>query len=740
MLAPSRALASAQETTARRRFVDRLAGIVVSAGGLAIIACVLGILAFIIAEVWPLARGANVRTASSTVIPADAAGAAIADEYRGQSALLGIDGVVRFVRASDGRVLSEKQLVEPSCAPLAGARTVPGASVFTAATRDGHVLLAPVKWDLAYVGSERQVTGSIAEVVSLEIDPKSQPIETYAATVDDRGVVNVAAAVSDGSLVLIRRTVVENAITGERETSLEKHATTLPQSLEHLMLDRQGANLFGTTAPGMILWWRIADGVPGVPSSLPVGDAPVTAMTFLVGDRSLVLGLANGSISVWFPVRQPDQGFVLTRIRDFPPQLGAIRLLAPSQRDKGFLAQDDKGRLGLYYSTSHRTLWTGDSPLPRATALAYAPRADGALVADGGHLVSLDVDNPHPEISLASIFGKVWYEGGERPELVWQSSGGTTDFEPKLSLVPLLVGTLKGTFYSLILAIPFGVLGAMYTSQFMHARLKRLVKPTVEIMAALPSVVLGLLAGLWLSPRIEKAFPSLFLMAIVLPLMVMAAGVSWERLPRGFRGRFPIGSDAIFFILVLAAGAALCVALSPPTERLLFGGSFPAWVRATMGLTYDQKNAVVVGIAMGFAVIPIIFTISEDAFSNVPRSLASGSLALGASRWQTVTRVVLPAASPGIFSSIMIGFGRAVGETMIVLMATGNTPILSWNPFDGFRTLSANVAVEVPEAAHGTTLYRMLFVSALLLFVFTFAINTVADRVRQRLRRRFAEA
>ncbi len=172
---------------------------------------------------------------------------------------------------------------------------------------------------------------------------------------------------------------------------------------------------------------------------------------------------------------------------------------------------------------------------------------------------------------------------------------------------------------------------------------------------------------------------------------------------------------------------------------MAFGGSFRDWLLGVTGLNYDQRNAVVVGLAMGFAVIPIIFSIAEDAFSNVPREMVSGSLALGANRWQTVTRVVLPTASPGIFSAIMIGFGRAVGETMIVLMATGNTPIMDWNPFNGFRTLSANIAVEIPEAPQGGTLYRTLFLAALILFVFTFLTNTVAEVVRQRLRRRYAQ-
>jgi phosphate transport system permease protein len=141
---------------------------------------------------------------------------------------------------------------------------------------------------------------------------------------------------------------------------------------------------------------------------------------------------------------------------------------------------------------------------------------------------------------------------------------------------------------------------------------------------------------------------------------------------------------------------------------------------------------------MGFAVIPIIFAISEDALTTVPRNLVAGSLALGASRWQTVLRVVLPTASPGIFSAIMVGFGRAIGETMIVLMATGNTPILSLSPFNGFRTLSASIAVEIPEAPVGGTLYRTLFLAALVLFALTFLVNTVAELVRQRLRDRYA--
>ena len=127
-----------------------------------------------------------------------------------------------------------------------------------------------------------------------------------------------------------------------------------------------------------------------------------------------------------------------------------------------------------------------------------------------------------------------------------------------------------------------------------------------------------------------------------------------------------------------------------------------------------------------------------DAVYGVPRSLSYGSLALGATPWQTLVYVVLPTASPGIFSALMIGLGRAVGETMIVLMATGNTPLMDWNLFEGMRTLAANIAVEMPESEVHSSHYRILFLAALVLFLFTFVVNTGAELIRQRLRVKYS--
>ncbi|VAX11185.1 Phosphate transport system permease protein PstC (TC 3.A.1.7.1) [hydrothermal vent metagenome] len=200
----------------------------------------------------------------------------------------------------------------------------------------------------------------------------------------------------------------------------------------------------------------------------------------------------------------------------------------------------------------------------------------------------------------------------------------------------------------------------------------------------------------------------------------------------------PDGWEAALLIPVVIGLVYFCVEMSPVLEKAFFGGDMPNWLRNELGINYDQRNALVVGLAMGFAVIPTIFSIAEDAIFAVPKHLVQGSLALGATPWQTMVRVVLLTASPGIFSAIMIGMGRAVGETMIVLMATGNTPVMDFSVFEGMRTLSANIAVEMPEAEVDSTHYRVLFLAAVVLFSFTFIFNTAAEIVRQRLRERYS--
>jgi len=743
--------ARTRSATARRRlWADSAARWIVTAGGLAIIASILGILLFILVEVLPLIFGTDLEPGPAVTLDAgEPPLGVLADEYRTHAALLTAEGRLNVVRLGDGaRVLSRRVLgtspdedaerTEP-IERLLSAAPVPGQQMLSAATSRGAVVTVKLAWEVRFEEQRRVIEPGLAEVVRFELDPRGLPLRAFAARIAEDGTALAVGQTADGHLQLVRREVEQNFLSGELSESWQRGSAETPLPLSHLVIDADQRNIYAGSPGGELLWWRV-DGVDVEPPEVVAASSgAVTALSMLIGDCSLVVGRDSGALEIWFPVRQPDESFRLTRIREFPAMPGSVRLLAPSMRDKGFLAQDESGELALLYSTSHRTLHRGPSPLPEATALFYAPKADGAILAGPRQLAALDIDNAHPEVSWGSLFSRVWYEGYAERAYVWQSSGGTDEFEPKLSLMPLMIGTLKGTVYSLFLAIPLGVLGAMYTSQFMHPSFKRYVKPAVEIMAALPSVVLGFLAGLWLAPRIQQMFPALMLMLLILPLAVLATGLAWSALPQRFRGRFPAGLEALLYGVVLCGAMGLCLSLGPGVERLLFGGSFQAWLLETTGLGYDQRNAIVVGLAMGFAVIPIIFSIAEDAFSNVPRDLVSGSLALGANRWQTVTRVVLPTASPGIFSAVMIGFGRAVGETMIVLMATGNTPLMDWNPFNGFRTLAANIAVEIPEAPHGGTLYRTLFLAALILFIFTFLINTVAEIVRQRLRARYAQ-
>jgi phosphate transport system permease protein len=249
----------------------------------------------------------------------------------------------------------------------------------------------------------------------------------------------------------------------------------------------------------------------------------------------------------------------------------------------------------------------------------------------------------------------------------------------------------------MMFAVPVAIMGAIYTAYFMAPVMRRIVKPGIEIMAALPTVILGFLAGLWLAPMIEANLTAVLSILLVMPAGTLLAAWLWSRLPDR--------PDPAVPGLVRPAGAAgdhrhrrVAFSIGPWLEVLLFGGNTRTWLLDNLGLGYDQRNALVVGLAMGLAVIPTIFSIAEDAIYGVPTHLINGSLALGATPWQTLMRVVMLTASPGIFSAVMIGLGRAVGETMIVLMATGNTPVMDLNIFEGMRTFAANIAVELPES------------------------------------------
>ncbi len=739
---PARPLAPSRARQARRLRLDFWASRLVVVVGLVVIGSILAILVVIVSEVFPLFREPRadplpVRAfAGIEPLPGGAFGV---DEYREIAFVTAADGQVALLALDGKRPVSALAVAQLDGARLTAVAAL-GPSRYLLATSDGRAIPFRVSFGVEFADGRRIVTARPEFGPPMRLDSARRPVLRLAGATPEGGPVAVAQL---GPRELALHTVIERKpLIGpaRREEAVQRLSLAVDGQITALAMDGRGDDLFVGTSRGQLVRYDLRDRTrPVRADTTQAASAPVTALGFLIGDRTLVVGDAAGGVSTWQVIRPDDAASLrLTRIHEFERHGERVIAITSSARDKGFATADAGGTIHLSHGTTGRTLLKLATPASPIAGLAIAPKADAVLAVSGrGQVAAWALDNPHPEVTLGTLFGPVWYEGYSRPDYVWQSTGGTDDFEPKFSLTPLLYGTLKGTFYALLIAAPLALLAALYVSEFMHPTLKGYLKPVVEIMAALPSVVLGFLAGLWLAPMVERVVPGLFLLPLVLVAAILVALGAWRLAPVRLRRTVRPGGELVLLVPVVLLSGLVAFGLGMLLERLLLAGDYRHWLLSTLGLTYDQRNSLVVGIAMGFAVIPIIFTIAEDSLANVPQHLRAGSLALGATHWQTAVRVVLPTASPGIFSAIMIGFGRAVGETMIVLMATGNTPVMDWSIFSGFRALSANIAVELPEAPEGGTLFRVLFLAALLLFGLTFVVNTAAELVRLRLRRKY---
>ncbi len=759
---------SKQTEIKKRKFYDRIARYVVTTGGFGIIICIIAILFFIGIETVPLWLAPekelkNDLSAERLVNgeqPAKVLGLGT-EEYREQAFIIGSDGKVKFFSLDENlNLISEYQLSLNSNSELSAenpenalSNTNPkftslysskNNSGYSLATNDGYIKPFDVDFKIKFDDdANRSIIPEINEFDPIKV--ADEKIVTFAFQESESGS-KVAAFYTDQNKLLLYNEIVEESFSGDSEVTTNTIDLTDKINNElvtDIKIDSFVQNLYVATKSGKIYNFSIRSlDEPEVKHFVDAtGDknVAVTTIGFLLGDRSLIVGDEKGNISVWFETTQ-DGKRTLSKVQNLPPLKNSIDNFSDSPRDRGFIASDIEGNIGLYHATSETMQLEIEGEGNHYAGFVFAPKADGIIALDKtGNLKNYYIDNPHPETNFKTLFGKVWYEGYNEPAYVWQSTGGTDQFEPKLSLTPLAYGTLKGAIYALLLAIPLAVLSAICVSQFVHPSIRNIVKPIIEVMAALPSVVLGFFAGLWLAPLMEEVFTSIVFIPLFIIVFTLIALFVWSKLPQTFTGKFRLGSELFLLIFVIIAAIFVSLQLNHPLENLVFGGDFKNWFFTNLGLQYDQRNALVVGFAMGFAVIPIIFTISEDALSSVPRTLTSGSLALGANRWQTAIRIVLPTASAGIFSAVMIGLGRAVGETMIVLMATGNTPVMDWSFFNGFRALSANIAVELPEAPHGGTLYRVLFLAAILLFFATFILNTLAEIIRQKLRKKFSD-
>lgn len=847
------------------RIIDKLATNVITVGGLFVILAVLGIMAFLVAVALPLFAGETITGSSvfRVAAPKSALLSVEVDDYNTIAVLVSKDGVLTPVHASTGKTLRPLKLDFGGTPASAFGRTLKGGNV-AFGFPDGTVRFGKVNFRTQVLPAERVPKGLTriderdftdgkvvyskipgdqmrkiwveAEVKEpQEVAPQGTPIvklDYKVGGTPERPSISFATVDAAGVARLSLTQTRVNLLTGQTTSSVE--SVVLPDlppgtRIVDILLTEKADKVYIGVENGFLLRYdtRNFDAITLVEKRdlLPM-DEKLTVFKALIGEESIVVGGSKGSLSIFFQARRPGaatkDGLVLVRGHELEKHAAAVSGFSTSQRSRMFVTVDASGGIWLRHATSESTLlrFKMKDMTGSARNIRLSPRDDAIVATDGKGVVNFwKFEAEHPETTFQTLFGKVWYEGYPKPEYTWQSSSGDDAFEEKISLIPLIFGTIKGTVYSLIFAIPIAVLGAIFTSEFIGPEVRSVVKPAMEMMASLPSVVLGFVAALILAPIVETWIAAVLLTFMLIPFLLLLSAYLWQVMPP--RVSLPLSGfpklGLVFFVIIL--GSSLGYLIGPGFERLLFGGDFKAWANGNIGIatpmlfiifypvsfilvaflaerflgyewrqklrrmdhsrgalfelvrwggmlvaagllswvtalalaalgldarggvidTYVQRNSLVVGFAMGFAVIPLIYTIAEDALNSVPSHLRAASLACGATPWQTALWVILPTAASGIFAAVMIGMGRAVGETMIVVMAAGNTPVLDWNIFSGLRALSANIAVELPEAVKDGTLYRVLFLAALVLFAMTFVVNTVAEVVRLRFRKRAAQ-
>lgn len=742
--------------TGRRMTKDKVFKHVMTFGGLSVIIAISLIFFYLASVVVPIFTPASMDELRSLSIPKNGGGATVhlTTEEQAEIGLRVTDaGGLSFFDLNTGRLMAAEFVSLPENTAIRSfAAGDPSQQALAYGLSDGRMLILQQEFKVSFQQDPdkpeediRTITPSIAYPAGSEplvVDEAGKSIKLLSMQHSEDKTAAVALT-DDGRLVLAAFESRSNMITGEVTT--ERSGTELPPvegEISQILLEVKQRDLYVVHGGRFVTHYDVMDKqaprkVQTV-ALVPEGER-ITAATMLSGGYSLIVGTDKGNLAQWFQVRDDANNYHLTHIRSFKPMSGKVATLAPEHFRKGFIAGDDQGLVGIYYATSNRLILKRPTGTEPVRVVGFSPRANAILTENAAGTIQMArLENDYPEISFSALWLKVWYESYQEPEYNWQSSAATSDFEPKFSVAPLTFGTLKAAFYAMLVAVPLAVLGAIFAAYFMSPRMRAVVKPSIEIMEALPTVILGFLAGLWLAPYIDNNLPGTLVAIFLLPFSFVITSYLWSLMPHGVKARVGAGWEAALLIPVIIVVIWLAIQIGHPIEAAFFGGNMPQWLTNELGITYEQRNSLVVGIAMGFAVIPNIFSIAEDAVFSVPKHLTSGSLALGATPWQTLFYVVLLTASPGIFSAIMVGMGRAVGETMIVLMATGNTAVMDLSIFTGFRTLSANIGVEMPEAAVGTTHYRLLFFSALVLFVFTFFVNTVAELVRQRLREKYS--
>lgn len=843
---------------------DKLADKTITIGGVLVIAAVLGMMVFLVAKAVPLFKGGIVESHAQYALTADKSRtlALAVDDIKTVAVKVASDGGLTAWHVETGALLDSPRFDLKGKEVTAFSQCIDQRHMAFGFS-DGMVRFGSVQFKTEILSPEampetlkelnardktdgraiysiipgNQIRKTWIEVEledPVQVSESGSPIIAmdYRFTHFGERPTKILAAI-DRELVGVAMRVESKLNLFTRKTTLSVDKTTFPPLpadalIRHALVDHTADAVYFGEKTGKVYRFNTRGFEQPFLAETTQVTPPGTELdtfSFLLGENSLVVGGSDGSVTIFFLLKRPDagsqDGSTLVKTRTFDPQPAAIVGFSPAEQSKTFATLDASGGIWVRHGTSQRTLVkvreSGHTKSDFAGKIVLAPRVDGLLAAENrGSADFWNLSIPHAETSLTTLFGKVWYEGYPEPTYTWQSTGATEAFEPKISLVPLIFGTLKATFYSLLFAIPIALLAAIYTSEFLEPNLRGKIKPAIEVMASIPSVVLGFVAALVLAPVVENWIAAVLLAFVVLPSSLILTAYLWQLVPPPLAVRMEGLSKFVFMFVIVGIALYTAYMTGPVFESLFFNGNFKAWVNQDQGAaapfwfllviplaavaastifsrlfgrrfnlyirsleplhaalldlgrwlaiagvtiavsyvlalvlqgmgldprgsfigTYVQRNTLVVGFAMGFAVIPIIYTLADDALNSVPEHLRSASLGCGATPWQTTMWVILPTAISGVFSAVMIGMGRAVGETMILVMAAGNTPLLDLNIFNGLRALSANIAVELPEAPKDDTLYRVLFLTGLVLFAMTFVINTVAEMVRLHFRKR----
>ncbi len=734
----------------RRWLHDRLARGLVKLGGICVLLTLALLIIYLLRVVLPIFSSASITSKFQSDAP-------LVSEITEQAVELGVadDGQFAYSLTSDGQLnwwqlgspahlfhqVSLAQQVSSFAASTSSSRW------YAYATQDGQVVPFQVQFPTKSLIRALQTNrltdnGSLGvqhfTPQALQLDPNHGAIRQFTFGISEQDALFIGQNQHGQWLSLAFHKPSSFVKQNEAWQPQELHLPPLPARVQQLQLTPDGKTLYLLLDNELWVVKRQQDRMwVREKIALTQGESKhkVEKFYLLSGANSLLLQHQDKLVSQWFDVLQDGQRH-LTHIRDFNLRDKAASLL-PDYYRKGFYSFEQGGWLQSHYTTSERINLSQkvfqQAPLMAATSA----NETYLLVINQASWQLLQVNNPYPEISWSALWNKVWYQGYPEPDYIWQSTSASNDFESKFSLMPIAFGTIKSALFAMLFAVPIAIFGAIYTAYFMTPRMRRYVKPSIELMEALPTVIIGFLAGLWLAPLIEQHLFITLCLFLFMPLFIVLVALLWQCLPIQMRPKQQQAWLGLLLIPLLLVFTASVIHFSADIEHGLFAGDIRFYL-AELGIDFEQRNALVVGFAMGFAVIPTVFTIAEDAIFSVPKHLSDGASALGATSWQCLTSVVLVTASPGIFSAVMMGLGRAVGETMIVLMATGNTPIMNANLLQGMRTLSANIAIEMPESDVGSSHFRLLFLTALLLFLFTFIVNSLAEVIRQRLRDKYS--